>query len=90
MKTLGAVMCALAIVVTVVMAQGAARVLKLEELTYTDIDRLDRTEPSSSSHSATSKSTALTFRWEPITSRPSHSETAWSSNCARFIGTTRL
>ena len=42
MKTLGAVMCALAIVVAVVMAQGAGRVLKLEELTYTDIDRLDR------------------------------------------------
>jgi creatinine amidohydrolase len=42
MKTLGAMTCALAIVVAVVMAQGAGRVLKLEELTYTDIDRLDR------------------------------------------------
>ena len=34
--------CVVAIGVTVVIAQGAGRVLKLEELTYTDIDRLDR------------------------------------------------
>lgn len=33
MKTVGAVMCAIAIVVTVVMAQGAGSVLTLEELT---------------------------------------------------------
>ena len=42
MKTLGALASALAIVVTVVVAQGAGRVLKLEDLTYTDIDGLDR------------------------------------------------
>lgn len=42
MKTLGALTFALAIGVSGSLAPTAARVLKLEELTYTDIDRLDR------------------------------------------------
>ena len=42
MKTLGSLTCAVATVVTVLVAQGARRIVKLEDLTYTDIDRLDR------------------------------------------------
>ena len=42
MKALGALVSALAIVVTGSVARQPERVLRLEELTYTDIDQLDR------------------------------------------------
>ena len=42
MRILAALMFALIVVAVVVMAQGATRVLNLNELTYTEIDRLDR------------------------------------------------
>jgi hypothetical protein len=42
MKTLGVLVAALAAVLTGSVAHGADRVPKLQELTYTDVDQLDR------------------------------------------------